>query len=109
MGTVVDLAAFSSKQDKSLSKEKGVPLENVLDQENLVRVENGIFTAELEADLVTLSAMALRKKYPYEASVHKNRQSQCKGKFAPEFKNFRSFLAHVGICPQPSWTLDRID
>jgi hypothetical protein len=109
MGTVINLAEFSGNQDKSHSKEKDVLQENVLGQENLIRVENGVFTAELAADLKTLSATALRSKYKTEASVHRNRKHQCKGAFAPEFQDFRSFLAHVGICPHPGWSLDRID
>lgn len=111
MGTVVNLKSFSSKQDASHSKEKSVPLENV-SLENLVRVENGLFTPELEADLQKLSKMTLRQKYKHEAHSHKNRKTACKaagGAFAPEFEDFRSFLAHVGICPHLGWTLDRID
>ena len=105
MGVVVEFAKFSTSPDKSLSKETLVPLENV----PLENQTGGLFTAELKADLVELSAMALRKKYAHEAHTHKNRQKACKGKWAPEFKSLRSFLAHVGICPHPDWTLDRID
>jgi hypothetical protein len=105
VGTVVEFAKFSSQPDKSLSKETLVPLENV----PLENPTGGLFTAELQADLIALSAMALRKKYAHEADTHKSRQNACKGKWAPEFKKLRSFLAHVGICPYPNWTLDRID
>jgi hypothetical protein len=74
---VIDFAKFSSTMDKSLSKEKSVHQENV----SLENQTGGIYTPELEADCATFSAMDLREKYSYEASVHKNSKHACKGKF----------------------------
>ena len=63
-------------------------------------------------DLATLSKMELRQKYAVEASTHRNMLSrgQKRGNIIhPEFRDFASFLRHVGPVPAHGATLDRID
>lgn len=64
--------------------------------------------------LDTLSDMALRKRFPLEATTHRDmlrrRFKEYMGcAIAPEFEKFRSFLRHVGQRPSADWTLDRKD
>lgn len=59
-----------------------------------------------------LSKMELRCQYAAEANAHRNMlcRGQSKGAVIhPEFRDFGSFLSHVGPIPAKGATLDRID
>ncbi|MEY9403671.1 hypothetical protein ABIF79_010046 [Bradyrhizobium japonicum] len=60
-------------------------------------------------DCATLTAMQLRRRYPAEASSHRNmlQRKQKRGLVHPAFHDFRSFLRHVGPCTCRGATLDR--
>ncbi|MBR1362811.1 hypothetical protein ABIF96_006523 [Bradyrhizobium ottawaense] len=63
-------------------------------------------------DCSTLKAMELRRRYPAEASSHRNmlQRAPKQGRVVhPEFLDFSSFLRHVGPRPCRGATLDRID
>ena len=66
---------------------------------------------DLEADLRTLSASALRLKYKGEASSHANMKVRCKEGFEldPAWNEFSDFLRDMGPRPHPSYSIDRID
>lgn len=85
-----------------------------------IHLENPITEATEEAkakclnDVKTLSATALRKRYPKEANSHKNRKSEAEKNgwpWHPDFEKFDSFLRIMG--PMPSYdvkfTLDCIN
>src|SRR5271166_6227050 len=62
-------------------------------------------------DCDNLSKMALRKKYPGEATCHRKmleRAPKLGRTVDPRFRKFRDFLASVGPKPFPKATLDRI-
>lgn len=64
------------------------------------------------ADCESLSKMELRRRYRAEANTHRNMLSRQKSRGAvihPEFREFASFLRHVGPVPAPRATLDRIE
>jgi hypothetical protein len=74
--------------------------------------EGSTISSELERDIETLSASALREKYDAEASSHRNMKRRCgDGDFTydPAWSDFRTFLRDMGAKPSPLWTLDRID
>jgi hypothetical protein len=59
-------------------------------------------------DCQNLSRMQLRKKYPGEANSHKHmleREPKLGRTIHPQFRDFRSFLRHVGPKPFPQATL----
>ena len=61
-------------------------------------------------DCKNLSKMALRKKYPGEATCHRKmleREQKLGRTIHPTFRKFREFLAAVGPQPFPKATLDR--
>ncbi|ADP72347.1 hypothetical protein Rvan_3145 [Rhodomicrobium vannielii ATCC 17100] len=69
-----------------------------------------------EGDFATLvedlPAMALRERFRAEANSHRNMLDRAKSHgrvINPAFRDFRSFLRHVGPMPAPGYTLDRID
>lgn len=64
------------------------------------------------ADCDRLSRMELRGRYKAEANSHRNmlhRQATAGAVVHPAFKDFVSFLRHVGPIPAVGATLDRID
>lgn len=64
------------------------------------------------ADCDNLSAMALRRLYPAEATSHRNMLNRQERKGAiihPDFRELKSFLRAMGPCPANKATLDRID
>jgi len=74
--------------------------------------------AELEADLVNLSAMELREKYKKEANSHRSMKDRCRksekmadgrNRLNAVWGDFSSFLRDMGPLPTPEHTLDRID
>lgn len=63
------------------------------------------------ADSKSMSKMELRKRYPREATSHKNmlsRRKKCGAKVHADFLDFASFLRAVGPMPAKGATLDRI-
>jgi hypothetical protein len=63
-------------------------------------------------DCRTLRAMELRRKYPGEATCHKDmlaREASLGRSIHPQFRKFRDFLAIVPLKPFPKATLDRIN
>jgi hypothetical protein len=64
------------------------------------------------ADCECLTPMELRRRYPGEASSHRNMLSRQRARGAiihRAFREFASFLRHVGPKPTKHSTLDRID
>ncbi|MER9403658.1 hypothetical protein NKI36_06300 [Mesorhizobium caraganae] len=62
-------------------------------------------------DHAMLSKMQLRQRYKAEANTHRNMLSREKSHGAvihPEFRDFASFLRHVGPIPAKGATLDRV-
>ena len=66
---------------------------------------------EWEQYLEGLPAMELRKRFPKEASSHRNMLARGKKGFVihSDFRTFRDFLRHMGKAPTASATVDRID
>jgi hypothetical protein len=67
---------------------------------------------DVHAAVHTLSKMQLRARFPGEETAHRNMLSRCKQRGAvihPEFRDFGSFLSHVGEMPARKATLDRIN
>lgn len=60
----------------------------------------------------SLGKMELRKHFPLEAASYGDMKGRVRTHGAvihPKFKDFRSFLLHVGARPLPTWTLDRVN
>ncbi|RWA80457.1 hypothetical protein [Mesorhizobium sp.] len=67
---------------------------------------------KVTTDCETLSKMQLRQRYKHEANTHRNMLTREKSHGAvihPDFRDFASFLRHVGPIPALAATLDRID
>jgi hypothetical protein len=63
---------------------------------------------QCRADCLTLKKMQLRKKYPREATSHRN-MLQRESHISSALRDFKDFLLHVGPKRYPGATLDRID
>jgi hypothetical protein len=111
MGNVIPLNPSSHAVDYS-SKDSKSSDEKIQNIENIDIPDTGEPGTVLHHDLVHLPANKLRKKYHREASSHRNMSSRTKkrgGTVGHEFRKFSEFLRHVGPCPGPGYTLDRID
>jgi hypothetical protein len=114
MGNVIPLKQFSHTVDYN-SKDYVSSPENIESKETIDfpdTVEPGTAGTDFDNDLVHLSATKLRKKYHREYNSFRNMSPRAKehgGTVDPEFKTFKGFLSHVGPCPGPDFTLDRID
>lgn len=63
-------------------------------------------------DIETLSKTKLKEKYPHEFNCHRDMKQRCKNNgyvLHPDFVDFRPFLRIMRPCPDPTYTLDRID
>ena len=62
-------------------------------------------------DCTELSGTALRKKYRTEETSHRAMLSRRKTgtTVSPELIRFRDFLRYVGPCPEPGYTIDRLN
>lgn len=76
-------------------------------QENYGAMKDVILIQDIE----TLSKTQLKNKYPLTYSRWKNAKSRKKmgAIIDPRFHNFTDFLGHMGVVPDKSYTLDRID
>ena len=77
---------------------------------NANKSEGAVNQPEYLQDCAGLSSMALREKYPLEANSHRAMLSRRKAGavVASSLLVFRDFLRHVGPCPQPGYTIDRL-
>lgn len=114
MGNVIPLKQSSHAVDYNSKDCKSSP-EKIQSIENIALPDTevpGKADTDFYDDLAHLSATKLGKKYSREYNSFRNMSPRAKehgGTVAPEFKTFKGFLAHVGPCPGPDFTLDRIN
>ena len=66
---------------------------------------------EYADDCAKLSSMELRKKYPAEHNSHRAMLARRAdgAMVSADLVNFKDFLLHLGPCPEPGYTIDRLN